>query len=79
VAGCTELGAIVGTERETLRQVELHNTVPAAVEVTLELKRNGSVVHEGTYQLGPGTEQEPASTTVHEWRDQADARRWVVR
>lgn len=79
LAGCTGLGAIVGTERETLRRVELHNTVDEAVEVSLELERNGSVVHEGTYRLEPGTEAEPSSETVHEWRDEADARRWVVR
>lgn len=79
LAGCTTLGALAGTETETLRRVELRNTVAEPVEVTLELQRNGSVVHEGTYRLEPGTEQEPASTTVNEWRDEADARRWVVR
>ena len=79
LTGCTALGAIVGTERETLRRVELHNTVDETVEVTLELKRNGSLVHEGTYRLEPGTEAESTSTTVDEWSGGADARRWVVR
>jgi hypothetical protein len=79
LAGCTWAGAVVGTEKETLRRVELRNTVAEAVEVTLELERNGSAVHEGTYRLEPGTEAEPTSRAVHEWRDEAEARRWVVR
>ena len=79
LAGCTQLGAIVGTEQETLGRVELHNTLEEPVEVTLELQRNGSVVHERTYQLEPGAQDDPATRTVNEWRDEADARRWVVR
>ena len=57
----------------------LANSMDDPAEVDLEVLRNGTTVHEASYRLDPGSPRERPQHVIQEWRDDATAKRWVVR
>ncbi len=79
VTGCATLKAELGMRADTLGAVTLANSVADPFEVSLEVLRNGTLVHQASYQLAPGSEQELPQYTINEWKEKPDARHWTVR
>jgi hypothetical protein len=79
VAGCATLEAELGLRKDRLGTVTLANGVAEPFEVLVEVLRNDTVVHQSSYQLDPGTEQERPQYTINEWDDDPTAQRWTVR
>jgi hypothetical protein len=79
VTGCATLEAELGMRTDTLGTVTLANSIADPFEVSLEVHRDGTRVHQESYQLGPGPEQERPQHKVNEWKADSDARRWTVR
>ncbi|NHN57993.1 MULTISPECIES: hypothetical protein [Halorussus] len=79
VTGCATLEAELGMRADTLGAVTLANGVGETREVSLEVLRDGTLVHRESYQLAPGSERERPQYTVNEWQENPDARRWTVR
>ncbi|MFC4358504.1 hypothetical protein ACFO0N_11190 [Halobium salinum] len=78
-AGCATLEAELGLRTDSLEAVTLANSVADTFGVSLEVARNGSIIHQSTHHLEPGTEEERPQVTVTEWRDNPKAQRWTVR
>ena len=79
VTGCATLEAELGMRAETLGAVTLANSIADPFKVSLEVLRDGTLVHQGSYQLDPGSEQEQPQYTINEWKENSEARRWTVR
>lgn len=79
VTGCATLEAELGMRADTLGAVTLANSIADTFEVSLEVLRNGTPVHQASYQLDPGSERERPQYTINEWEANSDARHWTVR
>lgn len=79
VTGCTTLEAELGMRADTLGAVTLANSIADPFKVSLEVLRDGTLVHQASYQLDPGSEQERPQYTINEWKANSDARQWTVR
>ena len=79
VTGCATLEAELGIRTDTLGEVTLANSIPDPSSVSLEVLRNGTLVHQASYQLNSGSEQERPQYTINEWKENPDARKWTVR
>jgi hypothetical protein len=79
VTGCATLEAELGMRADTLGAVTLANSIAEPFDVSLEVLRDGTLVHQASYQLDPGSERERPQYTINEWRENPDARRWTVR
>ena len=79
VAGCATLEAELGMRTDTLGSVTLANSIAEPFNVSLEVLRDGTLVHQKSYHLDPGTEQERPQHTINKWKENPDARRWTVR
>ena len=64
---------------DTLGAVTLANSIADPFNVSLEVLRDGTLVHQASYQLDPGSERERPQYTIDEWKENPDARRWTVR
>lgn len=79
MAGCATIEAELGWRSDRLGAVTLANSVADMFEVSLEVLRDGSVIHQSSHHLDPGSEEERPQVSINEWRDDPDARRWTVR
>ena len=79
MAGCATIEAELGWRTDRLGAVTLANSVADTFEVSLEVLRDGSVIHQSSHHLDPGSEEERPQVTINEWRDDPEARRWTVR
>lgn len=79
VTGCASLEAELGMRADTLGAVTLANSVATQFEVSLEVLRDGTLVHQASYQLDSGSERERPQHTVNEWKTDPDAKQWTVR
>ena len=79
VTGCAILEAELGMRTDTLGTVTLANSIADSFEVTVEVLRNDTLVHQGTYQLAPRSARERPQHTIHEWQANPDAQRWTIR
>ena len=79
VTGCATLEAELGIRADTLGAVTLANSIADPFEVSLEVLRDGTLVHQASYQLDPGSDQERPQHTINEWKANPDARQWTVR
>ncbi|WP_135823656.1 hypothetical protein [Halorussus ruber] len=57
----------------------LANSTDESFEVAVEVIRDGTTVLNSSYQLAPGSPKERPQIVLNEWKDNADAQRWVVR
>ena len=79
VTGCATLEAELGMRADTLGAVTLANSIADPFKVSLEVLRDGTLVHQASYQLDSGSEQERPQYTINDWKENSDARRWTVR
>lgn len=79
VTGCATLEAELGMRADTLGAVTLANSIADPFKVSLEVLRDGTLVHQASYQLDPGSEQKRPQYTINEWKENSDAQRWTVR
>lgn len=77
--GCATLEAELGMRSDTLGAVTLANSIAEPFEISLEVLRDGTLVHQASYQLDPGSERERPQYTINEWEENPNARRWTVR
>lgn len=78
-AGCATIQAELGTTKQTLGEVALRNTESTAVTVELEVLRNSETVYAASHDLSPVSSSNTEPLVVHEWAEEAEARRWTVR
>ncbi|WP_133304612.1 hypothetical protein [Halonotius aquaticus] len=79
VTGCANLEAELGMRSNTLAAVTLVNRIADPFKVSLEVLRDGTLVHQESYQLDPGSGRGQAQYTINEWKENPNARRWTVR
>ncbi|WP_311172283.1 hypothetical protein [Halobellus ordinarius] len=79
VTGCATLEAELGMRSDTLGAFALANSIADSFNVSLEVLRNGTLVHQASYPLDPGSELEQPEYTINEWNENSDAQRWTVR
>ncbi|WP_224269043.1 hypothetical protein [Haloprofundus salinisoli] len=79
VTGYATLEAELGMRADTLGAVTLANSIADPFNVSLEVLRDGASVHQASYQLDPGSEQERPQYTINEWKENPDARQWTIR
>lgn len=79
LSGCGELEAALGTRTETLRRVQLQNSVSTSFDVRLEVRRGDEVVYDAWHYLPPTRSDEASPVIVDEWEDDRTAREWTVR
>lgn len=78
-AGCATIEADLGLRTERLGRVVLANSVEEPFEVAVEVRKDGTTVHESSHHLDPGSSEERAQVVLDEWAEDPEARTWEVR
>ncbi len=79
LAGCAGITGVFGGRTQQLGRVVLANGVDESAEVDVEVVRDGTTVLDSSYELAPGSSEERPQIVLHEWRENPDAQKWVVR
>lgn len=64
---------------ERLGEVVLANSIDESFEVTVEVIREESTVHESSHHLSPGSSKERPQVVLENWNESPEARSWEIR
>lgn len=79
LAGCATIEAELGLRTERLGRVELANSIDEPVDVDVEVRRDGTTVHESSHRLDAGSSEERTQVVLEEWAENPEARSWEIR